>query len=558
MAAEVRVTFLGGLGDIGRNCAVIETGDDAILLDCGQLFPDESMPGADAVLPDFSYLRERGGRISACVATHGHEDHIGAIAHALREFHFPIYGSAFTIGLIRHRLEEARLAGDVELHVLSDGDRCRIGPFDIEFVPVTHSVPSGLISAIHTPQGVILHSSDFKLDPDPVDGRLTDLGRIAEISADPGIRLLLADSTNSEIPGSTLPERAIGPVLREVFEGSEGRRVITACFSSHVHRVQQIVEAAVATGRRVATLGLSMKRNFALARELGLLRMPDATWVDIEDSYDLDPGEVCIVSTGSQGEPRSALALAALGDSRWIEIGAHDTVVLSSHPIPGNEAKVARMIDELVQRGARVVHSGQLELHTSGHGKRDELAALHRAAGPEWFVPVHGEYRHLVAHGELARSLGMPGGRVLVARDGDQVVLGDDGLSLRQGATTGRHVFVDGDLTEHDHSLFRERAVLGDNGVVVVTVAVDLDDGRVLAPARLVSRGWLSDLHLDELEEGGAEVVTEAVARFLATEWAQADDPLDLLHRRIRRAAGKYVSDRSGRRPMIVPVVLAR
>ncbi|MCB0995423.1 MAG: ribonuclease J [Acidimicrobiales bacterium] len=556
MPADVRVTFLGGLGDIGRNCAVIETGDDAILLDCGQLFPDESMPGADAVLPDFSYLRQRGGRISALVATHGHEDHIGAIAHALREFHFPIYGSAFTVGLVRHRLEETGLAQGVELHTLADGDRRRIGPFEIEFVPVTHSVPSGLISAIHTPQGVILHSSDFKLDPDPVDGRLTDLGRVAEISADPGIRLLLADSTNSEIPGSTLPERAIGPVLREVFDASAGRRVITACFSSHVHRVQQIVDAAVATGRRVATLGMSMKRNFALARELGLLKMSDAAWIDIEDTTDLDPGEVCIVSTGSQGEPRSALALAAMGDSRWIEVGPDDTVVLSSHPIPGNEAKVARMIDELVQRGARVVHSGQLELHTSGHGKQDELTELHRAARPEWFVPVHGEYRHLVAHAELARGLGMPGERVLVARDGDQVVLSDDGLALAQGATTGRHVFVDGDLTEHDHSLFRERAVLGDNGVVIATVGVDLDSGRLVGEPRLVSRGWLGDAHLDELEAGGAEAVAEAVEKFLATEWADADDALDLLHRRIRRAAGQYVSDRSGRRPMIVPIVL--
>ncbi|MEM7288504.1 MAG: ribonuclease J [Actinomycetota bacterium] len=380
MPSPVSITFLGGLGDIGRNCAAIEANGEVLLLDCGQLFPDESMPGADSVLPDLSYLDDKGDRIVGCITTHGHEDHIGALSHALRRFEFPVYGSAFTVGMVRSRLEEAGVLGRTELVAVADNERLSIGSFDCEFLPVTHSVPSGLISVIRTPQGVLLHSSDFKLDPNPVDGRLTDMARIEEIAATEGIRVLLCDSTNADVPGSTASESEIGPVLEQVFADNEGRRIITASFSSHIHRVQQIATAALNNGRKIATLGMSMKRNVALARELGLLRIPDTEFIDLEDAPDYPPGQVCVVSTGSQAEPRSALALAAISDSRWIEIGDDDTVVLSSTPVPGNEARVYRMIDDLVRRGARVRHSGHMGLHTSGHGKQEELRALHRAA----------------------------------------------------------------------------------------------------------------------------------------------------------------------------------
>lgn len=335
MAEQVQITFLGGLGDIGRNCAAIECGGQVLLLDCGVLFPDEDMPGADFVLPDLEYLRDKADRIVGCICTHGHEDHIGALPYALEWLSFPVYASRFTLGLIRNRLEERGLADRTELKPIGDHDRLSIGPFDCEFIPVTHSVPSGLISAIRTPQGVILHSSDFKLDLNPVDGRRTDLARIGAIARDEGIRLLLCDSTNSEIPGSSRSETEVGEVLRSVFAAKAGRRLVVAAFASHIHRVQQVAEAAVAEGRKVATLGLSMKRNFALARELGLLRLPDHAVIDISEAQRHKPGEVCVVATGSQGETRSALATAATGDSRWIEIGADDTVVLSSSPIPG-------------------------------------------------------------------------------------------------------------------------------------------------------------------------------------------------------------------------------
>jgi ribonuclease J len=551
MAEPVQVTFLGGLGDIGRNCAAIETEGQLLILDCGQMFPDDLHPGVDSILPDLSYLRERADSIIGCITTHGHEDHIGALAHILPHASFPIHGSAFTLGMLRSRLEEAGVADRAELIPLADGERRQIGPFDCEFIPVTHSVPGGLISAINTAQGLILHSSDFKLDLHPVDGRRTDLRRIGSLAHDPGIRLMLADSTNAEVPGSTKSETEIGRVLEEVFRDQEGRRIITASFASHLHRVQQIANAAITTGRRIATLGLSMKRNVALGRELGVLQIPDHALLDIADIGDLDPGETCIISTGSQAEPRASLSVAAFGNSRWIEIGPDDTVVLSSHPIPGNEARVSRVINALVESGARVVHSGELDLHTSGHGKRDELTTLHSVATPEWFVPVHGELRHMNAHAGLAASLGMPDDHILVARDGDRVVLTDDGVRLDQGVTSGEYLLVHGPVVAPDDGVVKERHVLGGDGVVMVTVLLN-DEGKPAGYPTVTSRGWLDGSVLPEMEGG----VAEAVAKALAGVSDESDR--DQLTRKIRRAAGKQVDASTRRRPMIVPVLIDR
>lgn len=552
MAAPVSITFLGGLGDIGRNCAVIEADNELLLLDCGQLFPDDLMPGADSVLPDLSYLDDKGDRIVGCITTHGHEDHIGALSHALRRFEFPIFGSPFTIGMVRTRLEEAGVSDRTHLVPVSDNERLAIGGFECEFLPVTHSVPSGLISVINTSQGVIVHSSDFKLDDNPVDGRRTDMERLRALAESPGVRLLLCDSTNADVPGHTQSESEIGPVLEQVFADNGGRRVITASFSSHIHRVQQVASAAIGAGRVVATLGMSMKRNVALARELGLLKIPDTSFVDLEDAVDLPPGQVCVISTGSQAEPRSALALAAVGDSRWLQIGPDDTVVMSSTPVPGNEARVWRMVDELVRRGARVRHTGHLGLHTSGHGKQEELEALHRAVQPEWFVPVHGEYHHMVAHAELAERMGLPRDHIMVATDGDQVVLSDDGLELIEKVTPGSYTFVHGELTEDDHDVFRERLILGDQGVVIATATVDLAARELMGEVAVESRGWLGDDHFDEITADAVVELHQAVATAL-----EGDDPVtvEVVERRMRRAVGQFVNVRTGRRPMIVPLV---
>ena len=550
MADPVQITFLGGLGDIGRNCAAIECRGEVLLLDCGVLFPDEDMPGADFVLPDLEYLRDRSERIVGCICTHGHEDHIGALPHALEWLSFPVYASPFTLGLIRNRLEERGAVDRTTLIPIGDHDRIRVGSFDCEFIPVTHSVPSGLISAIRTPQGVILHSSDFKLDLNPVDGRRTDLARIGAIARDEGVRLLLCDSTNSEIPGSSRSETEVGAVLRGVFAAHPDRRLVVAAFASHIHRVQQVADAAVESGRKVATLGLSMKRNFALARELGLLRLPDHAVIDVSDAEHYPPGQVCVVATGSQGETRSALAVAATGDSRWIDIGPDDTVVLSSTPIPGNEARVARMINNLVDRGAEVVHSGQLEVHTSGHGKQDELRTLHAVADPEFFVPVHGELRHLFAHADLAMKMGLPSDQVVLARDGEQIELSDGGLGNRGKVTSGDYYFVNGRLIENDRGLFSERSILGGQGVVNVVVVVDRAVGRLLAQPRFESRGWVGAETLKELESLGADEVAAVVEEYLASG---GDDDMERL---VRRAAGQFVNHNTGRRPMIVPVII--
>lgn len=552
MAPQVTITFLGGLGDIGRNCAAIETEDSLLILDCGQLFSGEDRPGVDAILPDLDYLEQRADKIVGCIATHGHEDHIGALAYLLdRGVAFPIYSSAFTLGLIGHRLEERDLLRGADLVEVKDHDVRSIGPFEVEFLPVTHSVPGGYISAITTPQGIVLHSSDFKLDYHPVDNRRTDLARIGALSNGPGIRLMLADSTNSDVEGSTVSESSIGRTLSDVFSEHRDRRIICASFSSHIHRVQQVADAAVEQGRMVATLGLSMKRNTTLARKLGLLRIPDANLIDISDVDDYPPERVCIISTGSQGEYRSALAQAAEGRSKWIEITETDTIVLSSHPIPGNEEGISNIINALMRVGANVVDSDDAAIHTSGHGKRGELATLHSVACPEWFVPVHGEERHLRAHADLARSLGMPDEKVLLARDGDRIVLEDDGLHVHEQYSSGVHLLVHGPFVEPDGGAVAQRLVLGNDGVVIATVVVDIEARTLLAEPRIVSRGWVDGPNLDRLHCDIAEAVRETIEQALGDN----PDPVDLA-RRVRRATGQFVSDATRRRPMIVPTII--
>ena len=351
---RVSVTFLGGLGEIGRNCAAVEQDGQIVLLDCGLMFPDQDMLGVDLVLPDFTWLRDNAERVVGCIATHGHEDHVGGLSYLLRELSFPIYGSALTLALARGRIEEAGLVDRTEFIAVADGERRTIGPFEVEFVPVTHSVPHGFATVFHTAQGVIMHTGDFKLDLTPVDGRLTDLALVGAIAKDEGIRLLLSDSTNADEPGHSRSESSVGDVLYDLFHAHEGRRIITTCFASHIHRVQQIADAAASFGRKVATMGRSMARNVRLAREMGLLHIPDHVLVDIATIGDLEPGEVCVISTGSQGEPLSALALMAAGQHRWLKIEPDDVVIMSSHPIPGNESNVSRVINGLVRLGADV------------------------------------------------------------------------------------------------------------------------------------------------------------------------------------------------------------
>jgi ribonuclease J len=551
VARDLRIAFLGGLGEIGRNCMVLEQDDRLLLIDCGLMFPDADMHGIDLVLPDFTYLRENAERIVGCVATHGHEDHVGALSFLLRDLAFPLYGSALTLGLARHRIEEAGLLERTQLVVVADGERRRIGPFDVEFIPVTHSVPHAFAIAVHTAQGVVLHSGDFKLDLTPVDDRRTDLARIGALAASDGIRVLLADSTNAERPGYAPSERRVGSVLRALFAEQRGRRIITSSFASHIHRIQQIADAAIGCGRTVATLGLSMKKNVRLARDLGVLRIPDASLVDIEELDRFAPEQVCVISTGSQGEPMSALGLLASGENRWLKIGEQDTVILSSHAIPGNEFNVNKVIDGLLRAGAEVVHTGVADVHATGHAQADELKTLLSLTRPQHFIPIHGEYRHLVANARLARTMGVPDSRIALCEDGDVVTLSDVGLEIT-GRVPAGYLYVDGIVGDVGQGVLRDRRVLAEEGVVVVVATVDINAGKVLTGPEIITRGWVYAPEAEDLLDEACDRVAAAVEEALAKGIRDVEG----LEREVRRAAGQFVSERTRRRPMIVPVVM--
>ncbi len=551
MAQPVRIYFLGGLGEIGRNCMVLEQDDKLMLIDCGLMFPDADMHGIDLVLPDFTFLRENADRIVGCVATHGHEDHVGGLQFLLRELSFPIYGSMVTLGLARNRIEEAGLLKKTDLITVRDGERINIGPFDVEFLPVTHSVPHAHAVIVHTPQGVIVHSGDFKLDLTPVDDRRTDLARLGELSKTVGIRLLMCDSTNAEEHGHAPSEKSVGAVLHQLFHEHRDRRIITASFASHIHRVQQIIEAAIDNGRKVCLMGRSMQKNIGLAIDLKLINVPASVFVDVEKVDDFAPEDICIISTGSQGEPMAALSLLSRGESRWFKVGERDTIILSSHAIPGNEGNVNRVIDGLVRAGAKVVHSGIADVHATGHAQADELKTYHSILQPEWFVPVHGEYRHMRAHAELAVVMGAAPDHVLQATDGDVLELSDDGLAFHSKVPAS-YLFVDGIVGDVGHGVLRDRKVLAEEGVVVIVATVDSALHKVITGPEVITRGWVYAPEADALLDEAEAHIEKALVKALDDGISDVDG----LERVVRKAAGKFVSDRTKRRPMIVPVVM--
>jgi ribonuclease J len=561
---SVRISFLGGLGEIGRNCMAVEQGTGAdraiMLIDCGLMFPNADMHGIDLVLPDFAYLRDNANSIVALVATHGHEDHVGGIQFLLRDHDgighlrdkpLPIYGAALTLGLARNRIEEAGLLGRCDMRTVTDNETVEIGPFSVEFIPVTHSVPHAHAIAVHTDQGIVLHSGDWKLDLTPVDKRTTDLGRLGQLTAGAGVRLLMGDSTNAEEPGYAPSETTVGAVLRALFADHRDRRIITASFASHLHRIQQIADAAIADGRKVATLGLSMKKNVRLGRDLKVIDIPESSLVDIDDIDDYEPGQICVISTGSQGEPMSALSLLARGENRFVKLGEHDTVILSSHAIPGNESAVNKVIDGLLRRGAEVIHSGILDVHATGHAQADEIKTYLSLVQPEWFVPIHGEFRHMVANARLGETMGMPHDRVMLCEDGDVIELSDGGLQ-QVGRVPSGYVYVDGIVGDVGQGVIRDRRVLGEEGVVVVVVTVDMQTGKVLTGPDIITRGWVYAPEAEDLLDEACDRVSAAVESALKN----GERDVEALERDVRRTAGKFVNERTKRRPMIVPVVM--
>jgi ribonuclease J len=545
-AGALRVTPLGGLGAIGRNMTVFEYGGKLLVVDCGVLFPDVDSPGVDVILPDFSSILDRLDDVQAIVLTHGHEDHIGGVPYLLaHKRDIPLVGSQFTLALVEAKLAERRI--EPYSLTVSEGHTERLGPFECEFFAVNHSIPDALAVAVKTPAGTVLHTGDFKMDQLPLDGRLTDLAGFARLGA-AGVDLLLSDSTNAEIPGFVTPEREIGPVLDSIFAKATGR-IIVASFASHVHRVQQVLDAGHAQNRVVAFIGRSMVRNMGIARDLGLLRIQPGLVVGLDEAMELPADRIVLMSTGSQGEPMSALGRMALGDHRHVTIAAGDTVVLASSLVPGNETAVYRVINQLSRAGAVVVHKDVAKVHVSGHSPAGELLYLLNVVKPRNFMPVHGEWRHLRAHARLALDAGLPNDRIVLCEDGDVVDL-VDGVATIAGHILCRYVYVDG-LTIGDigESLLSERRILSDGGFIAATVVVDSVTGKVVAGPTVSAKGFSEDpAAFDEVVPLVTEALNKAAAEGIT-------DPHQL-RQVVRRCIGRWVNDNYRRRPMIVPNVV--
>lgn len=543
----LRVTALGGLGEVGRNMTVFEYDDRLLIVDCGVLFPEENHPGVDLILPDFDAIRDRLDAIDAIVLTHGHEDHIGAVPYLLREREdIPLVGSQLTLALVGSKLREHRLKNTVQ-HIVAEGEKITFGPFELEFVAVNHSIPDALAVAIRTGAGLALHTGDFKMDQLPLDGRITDLRAFARLGEE-GVDLFLTDSTNAEVPGFTTSEKDIAPVLDRVFHQSS-QRIIVACFASHVHRVQQIMDAAAEHGRKVAYVGRSMVRNMGIARDLGYLTVPPGLLVDAKAVAEMPADKVVLISTGSQGEPLSALSRIAQRNHSFVSLEEGDTVILASSLIPGNENAVFRVINGLIRGGAKVVHKGNALVHVSGHASAGELLYCYNIIKPRNVMPVHGEFRHMKANADLAIASGVPADRVVLAEDGIVVDL-VDGKAGIVGKVDCGYVFVDGqsvgDITE---SSLKDRRILGEEGFVSVIVVVDSQTGKVLSGPEIHARGFAED-------DAAFDAIRQPIIDALAKAFSEGVDDTHQLQQTIRRVVGRWVSNTHRRRPMIIPVVL--
>jgi len=540
----LRIVALGGLGEIGRNMTVFEVNGKLLIVDCGVLFPEENQPGIDLILPDFSYIRNRLDDVVGLVLTHGHEDHIGAVPYLLRERgDIAIYGSALTLALITAKLKEHRISPLTR--VVKEGDTEDIGPFEVEFIAVNHSIPDALAVAIHTPAGTVLHTGDFKMDQLPLDGRITDLRTFARLGQE-GVDLFLVDSTNADIPGFTPSEREIMPALNRVIASTK-RRVIVASFSSHVHRVQQVIDIAAMHNRKVVFIGRSMVRNMKIAEDMGYLTIPENVLIAVKELDQFDDN-VVLICTGSQGEPMAALSRMANGDHQ-IRVGEGDTVILASSLIPGNENSVFRIINELTRFGAKVVHKANAMVHVSGHAAAGELLYCYNIVKPKYVMPVHGEWRHLKANAELAIAAGLPRQNAIIIENGIVVDLVNHQVEV-VGAVPCGFVFVDGqsigDITE---SSLKDRRILGEEGFISVVVVIESQSGKIVAGPDIHARGFAEDVALfDE--------VKVKIEKALALAVADGINGTHQLSQIVRKTVGSWVGGQHRRRPMIIPVVI--
>lgn len=545
---KLQVIPLGGLGEIGKNMTVIRYGDEIILIDAGLMFPEEDMLGIDLVIPDITYLLENREKVKAIVLTHGHEDHIGALPYVLKELSVPVYGTRLTLGILEGRLKENGV-GSSNLHAVNQGDIINIGCFSIGFIRVNHSIPDAVGLSIKTPLGMIVHTGDFKLDYTPIDGKMTDFRRFSDLG-NRGVLLMMADSTNAEREGHTPSESTVGAAFDKAFHNAR-QRIIVATFSSNVHRIQQVIDTACRYKRKVAVLGRSMVNVVNISLELGYINAPEGTIIDIDEINNYAASQVVVITTGSQGEPMSALTRMAMSDHRKVNIVPGDTIIISATPIPGNEKLVSKTVDNLLKLGANVVYGRSEGIHVSGHASREELKLMYNLVRPKFFIPVHGEYRHLVQHARLAQELGMPKENVFIGENGQILE-----FTREKGAVAGKVaagiVLVDGlGVGDVGNIVLRDRRQLSQDGIIIVVTTMNKETGQVLAGPDIVSRGFVYVRESEELMGGASERVEQALAHCeneKITDWATIKSA-------VREALGRYLFEKTRRRPMIIPII---
>jgi len=547
---KLAVIPLGGLGEIGKNMTAVRFGENIVLIDCGLMFPEEEMLGIDIVIPDITYLLEHKEQVLGILLTHGHEDHIGALPYVLRQINVPVYGSKLALGLVQGKLKEHNMLDQVKLNTVKPRDTIQIGPFKCEFIRVSHSIPDAMAIAIHTPVGTLLHTGDFKIDQTPVDGEVIDLPRFAALG-EKGVLVMLSDSTNVERPGYTMSERVVGNTFDETFRNAP-ERIIIATFASNVHRLQQAITMAHKYDRHVAVVGRSMVNVMQVASELGYLHIPEGTLVELDEAARLPKNKVVLLTTGSQGEPMSALTRIALGDHRQVDIMPGDTVIISATPIPGNEKLVARIIDQLFKLGAKVIYEAVSGIHVSGHPSQEELKLMINLIRPKFFIPVHGEYRMLKKHAELARELGIPAENIFVGENGQVFE-----FTRKHGRMTGRvtsgRVLVDGlGVGDVGNIVLRDRKQLSQDGILIVVVTMDKENNQVLAGPDIVSRGFVyvreSEILMEEAKTKVKIALDKCCNRGIS-EWAG-------IKSQIRDDLGKFLYEKTRRRPMILPIIM--
>ncbi|WP_119068010.1 ribonuclease J [Rubrobacter indicoceani] len=545
----MQVIPLGGLGEIGKNMTAVRGSGGIVLVDCGMSFPDEEMPGIDLVLPDFTYLRENAKELRGILITHGHEDHVGAIPYVLREFKVPVYATRLTLGLIRSKLQEFGIK-NADLREVSDGQRVRVGGMNAEFIHVNHSIPGATAIALRTNAGMIVFSGDYKIDFTPIEGPPMDLGRFAELGRE-GVLAYFGDSTNSERPGYIPSERTVAATMNRVFDEARGR-IIVASFASHLHRVAQVAEAAKRHKRLIGLTGRSMVRNVGIARELGYLDIPDQMLVEQKDFSSIPDKDIVILTTGSQGEPLAGLSRIAAGTHRAVEVGDGDTVVIAAHPIPGNERGVSKTINGLMERGAEVLYSPLQAVHVSGHAAQEEQKLVLTLLQPKYLIPVHGEYRMQMHHAETAKSLGIPEKNIFILENGSRIEMKDGNVKQIKNVSAGMFLVDGGGLADTSESIMRDRQQLSGDGMFIVVAKINSKTGALLGPPDVMSRGFMDQATQNGLIDGSVNVVTKTLNRTAErkiTDWAQ-------LKNEIRRDLSGYLSQKSRKRPMILPLIV--